>query len=164
MGHFEHQGPSQYKRTILITQAFPWYMRLSHDLLIFIMEIPIPGNMVFILKWSQGLITENKFEITNSQRNFETMKCTCSQHMSGDGLAPLGVRTSACAMMTKLMPCTCVYGLSNLTHWPLGDMDAILKLQFSISFYWLVSSHHLWIMSWDECQGTSPMTSQYWFR
>ena len=30
-----------------------------------------------------------------------------------------------------------------LTHWPLGDLDAILKLQFSISFYWLVSSHHL---------------------
>ena len=26
-----------------------------------------------------------------------------------------------------------------LTHWPLGDLDAILKLQFSISFYWLVN-------------------------
>ena len=47
-----------------------------------------------------------------------------------------------------------------LTHWPLGDLDAILKLQFSISFYWFVSSHHLRIIPWDECQGTSPMISQ----
>ena len=27
-----------------------------------------------------------------------------------------------------------------LTHWPLGDLDAILKTEFSILFYWLVSS------------------------
>ena len=51
-----------------------------------------------------------------------------------------------------------------LTHWPLGDLDAILKLQISISLYWLVSSHRLRIMPWDECQGTSPMISQHWFR
>ena len=50
-----------------------------------------------------------------------------------------------------------------LTHWPLGDLDAILKLQFSISFYWLVSSHCLRIVPWDECQRTSPMISQHWF-
>ena len=37
-----------------------------------------------------------------------------------------------------------------LTHWPLGDLDAILKLQFSILFYWLVSSHRLRIMPWDK--------------
>ena len=54
--------------------------------------------------------------------------------------------------------------LQKLTHWPLGDLDAILKLQFSILFYWLVSSHRLMIMPWDECQGTSPMISQQWFR
>ena len=52
----------------------------------------------------------------------------------------------------------------NLTHWPLGDMDAVLKLQFSISFYWLMSSHRLRILPWDECQGNSPMISQHWFR
>ena len=46
-----------------------------------------------------------------------------------------------------------------LTHWPLGDLDAILKLQFSISFYWLVSSHRLKIMPWDECYGNSQMMS-----
>ena len=51
-----------------------------------------------------------------------------------------------------------------LTHWPLGNLEAILKLQFSISFYWLVSSHCLMIMPWDECEGTSPMISQQWFR
>ena len=49
-------------------------------------------------------------------------------------------------------------------HWPLGDLDAIFKLQFSISFYWLVSSHCLRIMPWDACHGTSPMISQHWFR
>ena len=46
-----------------------------------------------------------------------------------------------------------------LTHWPLGNLDAILKLQFSISFYWLISSYRLRIMPWDECQGTSTMIS-----
>ena len=43
----------------------------------------------------------------------------------------------------------------SLTHWPLGNLDAILKLQFSILFYWLVSSHRLMIMPSDECHGTS---------
>ena len=51
-----------------------------------------------------------------------------------------------------------------LTHWPLGDLDVILKLQFSISFDWLVSSHRLRLMPRDECQGTSPMINQHWFR
>ena len=55
-------------------------------------------------------------------------------------------------------------GHHELTHWPLGDLDAILKLQFSISFYWLVSSHHLMIVPSDDCHGTSPMISQHWFR
>ena len=36
-----------------------------------------------------------------------------------------------------------LWDLQYLTHWPLGDLDAISKLQFSISFYWLVSSHRL---------------------
>ena len=49
-----------------------------------------------------------------------------------------------------------------LTHWPLGDLDTILKLQFSISFYWLVSSHRLRIIPWDECQGTSPVQVMAW--
>ena len=40
----------------------------------------------------------------------------------------------------------------------------ILKLQFSISFHWFVSSHHLRIMTWDEWRGTSLMISQHWFR
>ena len=57
-----------------------------------------------------------------------------------------------------------IFLVNILTHWPLGDLDAILKLQFSISFYWLVSSHRLRIMPWDECQGTSSMISQHWYR
>ena len=51
-----------------------------------------------------------------------------------------------------------------LTHWPLGNLDAILKLQFSISFYWLVSSQCLMIlviMPWDECHGTLLVISQH---
>ena len=55
-----------------------------------------------------------------------------------------------------------IYKTPCLTHWPLGDLDAILKLQFLISFYWLVSSHCRRIMPW-ECHGTSPMISQHWF-
>ena len=51
-----------------------------------------------------------------------------------------------------------------LTHWPLGDLDAILRLQFSILFYWLVSSDFLMIIHPDECHGTSRMVSQHWFR
>ena len=42
-----------------------------------------------------------------------------------------------------------------LTHWPLGDLDAILKLQFSILFCWLVSSDLLMIMHLYGCHGTS---------
>ena len=41
-----------------------------------------------------------------------------------------------------------------LTQWPLGDLDAILKLQFS-TFFGLVSSDLLMIMHPDECHGTS---------
>ena len=48
----------------------------------------------------------------------------------------------------------------SLTHWPLGDLDAILELQFSILFCGLLSSYCLIIMPWDECHGTSLMTSQ----
>ena len=50
-----------------------------------------------------------------------------------------------------------------LTHWSLGDLDANSKLQFLILFYWLVPSHRLIIMPWDECHRTSPMISQHWF-
>ena len=40
-----------------------------------------------------------------------------------------------------------------LTHWPLGDLHASLKMEFSILFYWLVSSDLLMIMPCDECIG-----------
>ena len=34
-----------------------------------------------------------------------------------------------------------------LTHWPLGDLKVILKMEFSILFYWLESSDLLMIMA-----------------
>ena len=52
----------------------------------------------------------------------------------------------------------------HFTHWPLGDLDAILKLEFSILFYWLVSSDLLMIMPSNECHRTLLMISQHWFR
>ena len=64
----------------------------------------------------------------------------------------------------------CKHPFYILTHWPLGDLDAILKLQFSISFYWLVSSHRLRIMpkstlvqvmAWCR-QATSHYLCQCW--
>ena len=45
-----------------------------------------------------------------------------------------------------------------------GRLRYHLKLKFWILFYWLVSSHCLRIMPWGECQGTSLMISQHWFR
>ena len=51
-----------------------------------------------------------------------------------------------------------------LTHWLLGDLDAILKMEFSILFYWLGSSDLLMIMPSDECHRTLLMICQHWFR
>ena len=51
-----------------------------------------------------------------------------------------------------------------LTHSSLRDLDAILKMQNSISFSWLASSDLLLIMPSQECHKTSLMISQHWFR
>ena len=40
------------------------------------------------------------------------------------------------------------------THWPLADLDSILKVLSSILFCWLVSLDLLMIMSSDECHMT----------
>ena len=45
-------------------------------------------------------------------------------------------------------------GRSWLTHWYLGVLDWILKMQFSVLFHWLVSSYLLMIMPSDEPYGT----------
>ena len=50
-----------------------------------------------------------------------------------------------------------------LSHWPLGDLNMILKMYSSISLYWLVSSNLLMIMSSDECHRALLMISQHWF-
>ena len=39
-------------------------------------------------------------------------------------------------------PCIMMYrslGLDELTHWPLGNLSAILKMEFSILFHWPIS-------------------------
>ena len=51
---------------------------------------------------------------------------------------------------------------SSLTHWSLGNLDLILEMQFSVLFYWSVSSD-LVIMPSDECYGTLSIISQHWF-
>ena len=51
-----------------------------------------------------------------------------------------------------------------LTHWPLGDLDANLEIQFSSLLYWLVHSELLLIRPSDEQYRTLLMISQYRFR
>ena len=51
-----------------------------------------------------------------------------------------------------------------LTHWPLGDLNVILKMWSSILLYWLVSSNLLMIISSGKCHKTLLMISQHWFR
>ena len=46
----------------------------------------------------------------------------------------------------------------------LGNLDAILKMEFSILFYWLVSSGLLMMIPSDECHRTLLIISQHWFR
>ena len=52
----------------------------------------------------------------------------------------------------------------SLTHWPLGDLDLILKVLSSILLYWLVSSDLLMIMPSVEWHVTYLKISQHWFR
>ena len=51
-----------------------------------------------------------------------------------------------------------------LSYWPLGDLDSIFEVQFSILFYWLVSPYLLMITPSDKCRGTLLMIWQHWFR
>ena len=52
-------------------------------------------------------------------------------------------------------------GCWNLTHWPLGNLDVILKPQYSILFYWLVSSDFLMTVPPDAYHRTLLMISQH---
>ena len=54
-------------------------------------------------------------------------------------------------------------GKTTSLYW-IRALDAILKMEFSILFYFLESSDHLMMMPSDECQGTLLMISQYEFR
>ena len=50
------------------------------------------------------------------------------------------------------------------TQWPLGDLNEILKMEFTILFHWLVSSDLLMIMPSNECHVTLSVISQHWCR
>ena len=54
-----------------------------------------------------------------------------------------------------------ITGPASLTHWPVGDLDSVWKVLYSILFYWLVSSRLLMIMPLDECHGTYLKISQH---
>ena len=64
----------------------------------------------------------------------------------------------------KMQICQSIFWKILLTHWPLGDLDVILKMQSSILRYWLVSSNLLMIVSSDECHRTLLIISQHCFR
>ena len=50
-----------------------------------------------------------------------------------------------------------------LTHWPPGDLDVIMNIQYSILFYCWLSSDLLMILPWDGCQETLLAISHHWF-
>ena len=100
------------------------------------------------LKGSIGIVLCNTVNCHQNVNNKDPIACPRGQNMG------LWVHSIIYNLILHYMHCT-GWNIMLLTHWPLGDLDAILKPQFSFSFYWLVSSHHLRIMPWDECHGTS---------
>ena len=121
---------------------------------------------IFDLPLTEIEIGNNPLECNHSLRSWNEKKSTPLSVDDVDAIcqAP-ATRSGEKLMEVHPVYLQCYEGAPFvLTRWPLGDLDAILKLQFLISFYRLVSSHHLRIMPWDECHGTSPMISQHWFR
>ena len=100
------------------------------------------------LKGSIGIVLCNTVNCHQNVNNKDPIACPRGHNMG------LWVHSIIFNLILHYMHCT-GWNIMLLTHWPLGDLDAILKLQFSFSLYWLVSSHHLRIMPWDECHGTS---------
>ena len=48
-----------------------------------------------------------------------------------------------------------MFPISNeLTHWPLKELDLMLKIKFSVLFYWLVFHTYLMMISSDKCHRT----------
>ena len=99
--------------------------------------------------------------------------CPLTVHMQTKDGSIVDSSVNDGVLSKRLYRCCCPQGYTcsyvcqsgmNLTHWPLGDLDAILKLKFPTPFYWLVSSHRWRIMPCDEYHGTSQMISQHWSR
>ena len=72
--------------------------------------------------------------------------------------------TNKCTVYWRINASLGLSEFTHLTHWPLGDLNVILKMYVSILFSWLVSSNFLMIMSSDDRHRTSLMISQHWFR
>ena len=103
----------------------------------------------------------------------DPVMCPCdTSQLEAVWCQPIGGRVSYPTDMHVFFAVLC------LTHWPLGDLNVILKMEFSILFYWLVSSHDnalqwmphdltddksTWVqvMAWC-CQATSHYLSQCW--
>ena len=88
------------------------------------------------------------------------------------------IRYKTCVKLTPLSTAT----QQRFTHWPLGDLNAILKMQSSVLLYWLVSSIFwcirwipqdltcevnksilVWVMAWCR-QATTHYLNQCWTR
>ena len=66
--------------------------------------------------------------------------------------------------MVRLLFCTWYSPKQAFAQVVPGNSGCDLEMQFSIVFYWLISSCLLMILAWDECHGTLLMINQHWFR
>ena len=105
-------------------------------------------NQCWLINKVQGYSSESNFTWNAWAINHKKLAQTFFNHLKphlyfpGDkelNTCDVGSSSDIDARKKRRLHCNC-NKKKKLTHWPLGDLDAILKLQFSI-FYWLVSSH-----------------------
>ena len=117
-----------------------------------------------LILWSPQKFARNMTAVlwNHKHANFQSNLKLGSQYVSKKDLK-VGVGLPSRLLHSPILD---VVGLSMgmrlglwLTHWPLGDLDVILKMEFSILFYWLVTSDLLMIMASDECHRTLLMIS-----
>ena len=119
-----------------------------------------PSKCLFVIE-SERFTTENvlksvSLELMDDKSTWDQVKAWCCKASHWQLIQ--------CWLDPDLQHLMLSWGQNELTHWPVGDMNAILKIWFSILFYWLVSSYLLMIMPSDECHRTLLMIIQHWFR
>ena len=102
--------------------------------------------------------------VNNLQWNMHSIRCQQCPCLSKHQMVVFATHEMNNITLCDHMICFTGFLPGELTHCPLGDLDAILKMQFSTLFDWLVSSDLLMTVHPDECNGTSRMVSQHWFR